>query len=71
MEAEEFEETCDVESIMHKKSKTSRAWLIQKVYEIDVMTCSKCSSEMRVIAIITVFFTQFFHEKMGHFLYFY
>ena len=52
-EAEEFEDTYDVDSLTHRKSKASWARLIQKVYEVDPMTCSKCGSEMKVIAIIT------------------
>jgi len=52
-ESGEFEETCDIGGILHKKSKASWAQLIRKVYETDVMTCPKCSSEMRVVAIIT------------------
>jgi len=28
------------------------AWLIQKIYEIDPLTCPKCQESMRVIAFI-------------------
>lgn len=38
-----------------EKKKSNAAWakLIQKVYEVDPMTCPKCSSPMKIIAIIT------------------
>jgi NAD-dependent dihydropyrimidine dehydrogenase PreA subunit len=45
--------TCPVDDFAHKKSKASWARLIAKVYELDPMTCPKCSSEMSVIAVIT------------------
>ncbi len=52
-DADEFEETCDVDSTLHKKSKASWARPIQKIYEVDVMTCPEFSSEMVVTVIIT------------------
>jgi len=35
-----------------KESKKNWARLIQKIYEIDPLTCPKCSSQMRVISVI-------------------
>ena len=52
-DAAEFEENVKIASTSHKKSKASWARLIQKIYEIDIMTCPKCFSEMKIIAIIT------------------
>ena len=49
----EFEDMCDPDAFSHKKSKASWARLIAKIYEVDPLICPKCSSEMRVIAIIT------------------
>ncbi len=51
--ADEFEETYDPDSSLHRKSKASWARLIAKVYEVNPMICSKCGSKMRIIAIIT------------------
>ena len=52
-EETEVEEICDIDSILHKKSKACWARLIAKIYEVDSMICPKCSSEMCVVAIIT------------------
>jgi hypothetical protein len=35
-----------------KKSKAIWARLIAKIYEVDPLTCPKCGSEMKVLAVI-------------------
>lgn len=35
-----------------KKSKATWARLIAKVYEIDLLTCPKCGSEMKILSVI-------------------
>ncbi len=52
-DADELDENVEIDSVSHKKSKARWARLLQKIYEIDIMTCPKCFSEMRVIVIIT------------------
>ncbi|KKL05022.1 hypothetical protein LCGC14_2610220, partial [marine sediment metagenome] len=42
-----------VETLSEKKSKQTWARLIKKVYEVDPLICTKCGSEMAVLAIIT------------------
>jgi hypothetical protein len=42
----------ETEILSNKASRLSWAMLIQKVYEVDTLICSKCGHEMRVIVII-------------------
>jgi hypothetical protein len=51
-----FSEDCVVElETTSGCNKSNQTWarLIQKIYEIDPMTCPKCGSDMKVIAVIT------------------
>ncbi len=41
------------DSVSDKESRSTWAKLIAQVYEVDPLTCSRCGSEMRVLAIIT------------------
>ena len=42
-----------VETLSEKKSKQTWARLIKKVFEVDPLICTKCGSEIVVLAIIT------------------
>ena len=43
----------EMETVSNKASRQSWARLIQKVYEVDPLVCTKCGSEMKIIAVIT------------------
>ena len=40
-------------SVSDKESRSTWAKLIAQVYEVDPMTCSRCGSPMRILAVIT------------------
>jgi hypothetical protein len=49
----EIHENTPAQSVSARQSRAAWARLLAKIYEVDALKCSRCSSPMKVLAVIT------------------